>query len=457
MAAIAAAATCPITDDTFASAMARLGLFENAPMLAVGVSGGPDSMALIWLADRWARARDGSAFAIIVDHGLRPESANEARIAAEQLRAADITAYIRKVSGKPPENGVPAWARVARYDLLRDAADERGVLHLLLAHHQDDQAETLLLRLARGSGVKGLSAMHHAQPGANHRLLRPLLNFPKARVAATAEATGWAIAHDPSNRATKYARTRIRNALASSSGDNARLARTAATLASEDAALEQAVTSLAVQAAKIMPYGLLRLDRSSLAAAPAALSTRLLDRAVRMAGGAHGPLRRSRIVRLLQDITNSTDTRRTCSGAIIRIKGDEILLWREPAKLPDLASLQSLTTRLWDNRFKLIFNEASSDPDGRVLIGPLGYAGLRELETAFGKNLDHMPPYAFRGNTPRQAIISLPVLRKKGRIIAFSTFASHKANDGPNATICDIDTLPVRFAPPTTLTVANAC
>ena len=78
MAAIAAPATSAITDDAFAAAMARLGVFESAPTLAVAVSGGPDSMALVWLADRWARAQGGSAFAIIVDHGLRFESASEA-------------------------------------------------------------------------------------------------------------------------------------------------------------------------------------------------------------------------------------------------------------------------------------------------------------------------------------------------------------------------------------------
>lgn len=457
MAAIAAPATSAITDDAFASAMARLGVFESAPMLAVAVSGGPDSMALIWLADRWARAQGGSAFAIIVDHGLRPESADEARIAAEQLRAADIATCIRKVTSMPPENGVPAWARKARYDLLRDATVERGALHLLLAHHQDDQAETLLLRLARGSGVKGLAGIRGTQLGADLRLLRPLLDFPKARVTATANATGWTIADDPSNRATKYARTRIRNALATSSGDTARLAKTAATLASEDAAIEQAVTSLAVRAATIVPYGLIRLDRSNLATAPSAVSTRLLDRAVRMAGGADGPLRHSRITRLLQDITNSPNTRRTCGGAIIQIKGAEALLWREPAKLPDLVPLQTLKAGLWDNRFRLNPKDASSHQDGKVLIGQLGYAGLRELEIMFGKNLDRMLPYAFRGNPPRQVITGLPVLRKNGQITGFSTFAPHKANDGPNVSICDINLFPVRFAPPTALTVANAC
>ena len=91
------------------------------------------------------------------------------------------------------------------------------------------------------------------------------------------------------------------------------------------------------------------------------------------------------------------------------------------------------------------------------MIGPLGYAGLRELETMFGKNLDGMPPNALRGNPPRQVIAGLPVLRKNGRITGFSTFAPHKANDGPNPSICDISLFPVRFAPPTALTVANAC
>ncbi|MCH7554873.1 MAG: tRNA lysidine(34) synthetase TilS, partial [Proteobacteria bacterium] len=162
--------------------MARLGPFEEGPIMAVGVSGGPDSMALCALADTWARARGGRVMALVVDHALRPESGDEARRVGRWLGdlGVDHVALIR--DGPAIRVAVHAAARAARYGLMGDYCRDRGILHLAVAHHRDDQAETLLLRLDRASGLDGLAAMAAVVEGNGPRLLRPLLAVSMARL-----------------------------------------------------------------------------------------------------------------------------------------------------------------------------------------------------------------------------------------------------------------------------------
>ncbi|MEQ8968446.1 MAG: tRNA lysidine(34) synthetase TilS, partial [Azospirillaceae bacterium] len=190
--------------------MARFAPFEPAPRLAVGLSGGPDSTALVLLADAWARARGGSVLALIVDHGLRPESAGEAAAVADRMARLGIEARILTRAGPPPAAGVQAAARAARHALLQTACREYGILHLLLAHTLDDQAETVLLRLAAGSGPDGLAGMAAVREGREARVLRPLLGWPKTRLVALCREAGVATVADPGNRDPRFARPRLR-------------------------------------------------------------------------------------------------------------------------------------------------------------------------------------------------------------------------------------------------------
>ena len=198
----------PVSVEAFAAAMARLEPFEPQPLLAVAVSGGPDSMALAMLANDWAHERGGSVHAILIDHGLRPESEDEVRIASDALSARGIETTIEKLSGKAPRNGKPAWARQERYKSLMVITRRLGALHLLTGHHRDDQAETFILNLERGSGVKGLSGMATNRGVGSSRIIRPLLDFSKTQLHSTALMYGLPVAHDPSNQDLRYSRTR---------------------------------------------------------------------------------------------------------------------------------------------------------------------------------------------------------------------------------------------------------
>ena len=157
--------------------MAALGPFEPAPLLAVGVSGGADSMALAWLADRWARACGGRIICLIVDHGLRPEAADEASHTAAHLMSQGIAAEILRLDGLKPGPDLAARARAGRYAALEAACAARGALHLLVAHHAADQAETIVMRMlaASQSGHRVAAIARMVAQRTSHRAARSWL------------------------------------------------------------------------------------------------------------------------------------------------------------------------------------------------------------------------------------------------------------------------------------------
>jgi tRNA(Ile)-lysidine synthase len=217
--------------------------FKAAPAVVLAVSGGPDSVALMWLMARWRRALANGPrlFAVTVDHGLRNEAAREAREVKRLAQELDLPHRTMRWAGDKPETGVPAAARTARYRLLAQAARAAGATHVFTAHTRDDQAETLLMRLLRGSGIAGLAAMARETARDDVVLARPLLNVPKSRLVATLNKAKIAFADDPTNRDPAFTRPRLRALLpllAEEGGDARGLARLAARLARANAAVE---------------------------------------------------------------------------------------------------------------------------------------------------------------------------------------------------------------------------
>lgn len=219
-------------------------LSAHSEKLGVAVSGGPDSLALLLLA---IGARPGRVEAATVDHGLRPESILEAERVADICNALGIPhATLRIRWPGPPRSSIQARARDERYALLSEWAESRGVGALATAHHADDQAETLLMRLARGSGIAGLSGARRSRDlTTGVKLIRPLLRWRKTELAALVASAGLQPSEDPSNRDERFDRARVRVWLASAEWlDPARLATSAANLRDADDALEFSMVSL---------------------------------------------------------------------------------------------------------------------------------------------------------------------------------------------------------------------
>ncbi len=217
--------------------------WKAAPAIVLAVSGGPDSIALMWLAARWRStlARGPRLIAVTVDHGLRAEAAAEARDVKRLARTLDLTHRTMRWTGEKPKTGLPAAARTARYRLLAQAARASGATHILTAHTRDDQAETLLMRLLRGSGIGGLAAMARESERDGVLLARPFLHVSKSQLVATLKKAKIGFADDPTNRDTNFTRPRLREimpVLAAEGGDARNLARLASRLARANQAVE---------------------------------------------------------------------------------------------------------------------------------------------------------------------------------------------------------------------------
>ena len=209
--------------------------------IGIAVSGGPDSLALLLLA---SASRTGLVEAATVDHGLREGSRAEAEAVAELCGKLSVPHAILTAGWKErPASAIQERARRERYRLLGYWAEEHGLDSILTAHHADDQAETMLMRLVRGAGVRGLAGMRRRStaPGTNIALLRPLLGWRRSELAEVCSAASVTPAADPSNEDTRYERVRVRRALADSDWiDPAAVARSAANLADAEAALDWA-------------------------------------------------------------------------------------------------------------------------------------------------------------------------------------------------------------------------
>jgi tRNA(Ile)-lysidine synthase len=326
------ASASPITDAEADSLLAPLAGLRT---LVVAVSGGPDSTALLWLLAHW-RERRGDApdlIAVTVDHGLRPEAAAEARAVKALAASLGVGHRTRRWRGDKPASGLQAAAREARYRLLADSAARARAQHVVTAHTQDDQAETILMRLSRGSGVSGLAGMAPATPRGAITLLRPLLGVPKARLLATLAEAGIEFARDPSNRDARFLRPRLRAllpALAQEGLDAAGWARFAARMRRADAALEAAADAAEAAALRIAPLCTL-FDVGAWAALPAEIRLRLLVRAIGRAGeGAQlGPAEtlESEIAQAIG--ARTARLRRTLGGALISLRRGVVQI--EPA------------------------------------------------------------------------------------------------------------------------------
>lgn len=390
--------------------MAPLGPFERSPCVAVAVSGGADSLALSLLADRWARAAGGAVVALTVDHGMRAEARDEARRVTAWLAGRGIRHHVLRRPGPPPAH--QAAARALRYGLLTGWCRRHGVLHLMLAHHLDDQGETLLLRLERGSGDEGLAAMAALTHRADVRLLRPLLTVPKARLVALLRQAGQEWIEDPSNRDRAYARVRLRDALpalADKGFDAAHLAGRAREMGRARAARDADISRLVARAVEINPAGFARLDAKALTQAPREVALRTLSRLLRtIGGGAYGP-RAAALERLLSAFGDGSLVRgRTLAGCRVMPARGRVLICREPAAARERLALDEHVKNsvLWDGRFRLRLDVKAAG----AYVSRLGREGWVELAAAAPAVRDIALPAA--------AWTSLPALRDATGLVA---------------------------------------
>jgi tRNA(Ile)-lysidine synthase len=389
----------PIRPDELDGLFARFAAFGPC---ALAVSGGSDSTALMVLFADWLSLRGedaGRCTVLTVDHGLRATSADEARAvaaAATQLGFRHVTLVWE---GPKPRAGIQAAARSARYRRMGGYMQAHGIGLLLTAHTRDDQAETLLMRLARGSGLDGLAAMAPLCPlgeggpgdigaGGNGRWIgRPLLDVPKTCLRATLEARGLRWMEDPSNIAPEFERARLRAArihLDALGLTPAMLALSAARLGRARRAIEGVVDEFCDPSGGAVgsdPCGVVVIDRARLRQAAEEIALRVLERAILAAGGGGERVALGKLEAVLGGVREArvaAPGKWTRARALITAEASAVRIEREPGRepLPEL-TLAPGTAALWDGRFRVwVAARLGSEP---VQVRPLGEATLRGL------------------------------------------------------------------------------
>jgi len=382
--------------------------------LALAVSGGGDSMAMLALAHGWARGMGVRLHVVTVDHGLRPESAAEAAMVARECAALGHPHSVLRWGWDGTGNLQDA-ARSAR---LRLIDRWRGTIqHVLFAHTRDDQAETLLLRLARGSGVEGLSGMAEKRrvPGAGFWQIRPLLDEARADLRHYADTLRLPYVDDPSNADPRFDRVRARQALDVLDGlglDAAGLAATAQRMGRARAALAARAASVAedVVIGDDSATGTLELDRDALAGVERDTQLRLLAAGLQWVGGATYRPRAAALDGVLDRAVAGGGG--TLHGVQLAVGRDKIRLFREHKAVCAAQATAGPGCR-WDGRWQI----SGAGVDGLCVraLGPEGWAQIPEKK---GQEV------------PYDVALALPAVFDSDRLVAFAPLGygpSHSA------------------------------
>jgi tRNA(Ile)-lysidine synthase len=387
----------PLSLGEFTASLASIVQFESSPFLAVAVSGGPDSLALAILADRWARERGGQICALTVDHRLRPESGDEIQRLGAWLSARAIRHEVLVWTGAKPRTGIQEAARVARYRLLDAWCRDHACLHLMTGHHRDDQIETHLIRRRAHSGPDGLAGMSAIRELADCRLLRPLLGVPGNRLVAFLEAERQPFISDPSNLDPAFERSRLRQGDGRPAGKegNSRLLGEIRVLGRTRAAHEHERDTHLARFVSLHSAGFALLDPAMMPNTPPEMAERLLTAVTAAIGGASYPLRRARIARLLANLAARRG--HTVGGCRFIRWRERILVTRELAKAAPPVLLRPGERIVWDRRFEIMMPRADGGPF------TIGYLGLPE-----SPRLDRRTLQLRQAGLPRLLLSILP-------------------------------------------------
>lgn len=381
--------------------MSACGPFERRPVLAVAVSGGLDSMALCLLTAAWAASRKARVVALTVDHALRAESALEALQVGCWLADRRIEHHILRWEDQKPDHGIQAAARAARYRLLGEWCVAHGILHLLIAHHREDQAETYILRAGRGSGPVGLSGMREVSRLPLHLpdaplLLRPLLGVSKSALRKNLEQLEQGWIEDPSNRNEKFERVRIRQNLNDP----------AAIVAALEAAsgMEETARGRETELAEFLalhssfdPAGYASFDRAAFLCLSRPVAVLCLARLGLLIAGRIYPPRSERLERLYSVLAAHESGGWTLGGCLIECAAGKVSLFREQTNCIQSVGLASGEQMIWDGRFRVSFTSVYYQT---LTVAKLGAAGWRKLVAANSQLRGTALPYAVRLGLP---------------------------------------------------------
>ncbi|EFO31519.1 tRNA(ile)-lysidine synthase [Roseibium sp. TrichSKD4] len=375
--------------------------------ITLGVSGGADSLALLFLVVEWKKRQSwsGALDVVTVDHGLRAESAKEARFVSDICRSLQVRHTILEWRPEGALSNLQGRAREARYALIAEHMEESSSEALVLGHHLDDQAETFLDRLTRGSGVYGLSAMasvEHQGPN-GLQIVRPLLSLSKDQLVLSLEARGQSWVEDQSNEVEAYKRVRLRKLLKGLSDEGLSrdgLAETAKRMRRAREALEEWVSSFWSTRVTQHPAGPLAICFDAWQNLPLEMRLRVLSQALSATAGMEYPSRLSKLEALEADLQKQAQLKKTMSGCIVSKTVRHLLVWKEVGRseIPSVGLAKFMNgcrRRIWDGRFEITLEDQFGELGDAMSIGQLITAPKPEEEFA---DCAPWPKEAFRAS-----------------------------------------------------------
>ncbi|AHJ66493.1 tRNA lysidine(34) synthetase TilS [Granulibacter bethesdensis] len=390
----------------FAEAMARI-VPPVSQRVAVAVSGGSDSLALALLAARWQRSRGGSILALVVDHGLRPESAFEAQLTLERLKTQKIEARLLRLTTLQRGSAIASRARAARYDALMVACRNEGIIDLLLGHHRQDQAETIWIRQQAGSAIMGLAGMPLIREAADIRLLRPLLAFDKTTLRNVVRDHGLDWVEDPSNYSPAAGRTQAREVVERDGPQQGQLLEVAHRAAMARRVQEQTIAQELASTVSFLPEGYALVSGNSLSFSSLAA----------VLGAVSGENYRPRHARLMPFQNGLRPM--TLEGIRVmpagRLPGDWLIVREHAAQQ---APVVAKDNGLWDQRFRI------HDPSGEAEAKGFSLGALGKDAKLFRS----------RDGLPSVILQTLPTWRHGEKLIAVPHLGIVRSD--PGATIC---------------------
>lgn len=381
--------------------------------IGIAVSGGPDSLALMLLTAQWASAQKSppQLFIYTVDHGLRAAGADEVAFVVCEAEKLGLRARALRWEGDKPKAGLQAAARDARYGLIGAAMRDDAAEVLVTAHHAHDQAETVLMRLAHGSGLGGLGGMAVLSEIAGVKVCRPLLGIAPGALADVVAQSDITPVLDPSNENTDFERVRWRRVLPVLSELDlgaGRVGLFAIRARRADDALRVIADDAFAAIAQIDSFGAVRIAVAALRDLSAELQVRIVRKALRLAGGGQRPFALQQVEVLAGALVGQDEfTKTTLLGCVIDLRDEVICFMREAARVPDQVILIAPgETQVWDDRF-----EVSNGLDTAIEVVSGGTLTRQQVEELLGRACD----------APMASVHSAPVVRVGAKVIAIGS------------------------------------
>ncbi len=378
-----------VAETQFSDIFSSLSGFKR---LALAVSGGSDSMALLRMVLHWA-ARDTEIFVVTVNHGLRPDAGQEAAHVAAWCASLGIAHKILFWHHGGIATGVQAKARTARYDLMTEWCLQQDIPILLTGHTADDQAETVAMRLERTSSAASLAGIWPERQWNGIRVMRPFLNLRRSDLREFLVSVGQAWVEDPSNANIQFERVRVRQSLGGELQGFAQQAAKAQLTVTQDCGLAKTWCSAQFV---VHHTGFLTLDHSAFASLPEGVADFVVQSMLRLCAPAMPKAERAERMVLAEWIRKGRMSRRTLGGAIFVNRKAVLVVGREPGRISGLpVKIPQSGVAIWDERF-----EISAAPGCEILpVSALGELPRRKDIPAFVQS-------------------GLPALRKDGQIAA---------------------------------------